>query len=181
MKKYFSVDRRNQYAEGKLVSLRTEPNPSPELHAHIGQLFPEGLSQHGNTYFGHPQPLAILSLTDRNSLLLEMLLEGTRKAYFPDKPSRYQSMYAFDSLDEALAFRQSHSHPGAHIYELEPQARVHRGDMAIYRINLRVAEIDQSMHLYWQGKTRDTDGHRSEWEHVLELPVLIGRRVSKLP
>lgn len=114
------------------------------------------------------------------SEMLDLLLERTREAHFPDRPSRYQSVFAVESLDEALAFRANYGNAGHPVYELEPLGRTHRGDMAVYTATTpsSVAMLDHLMHLYWRGETLTTPNYKTQWEHVLELPVAVVKKVA---
>jgi hypothetical protein len=76
----------------------------------LPSLYPSGLSQHGQYYLidvgqhtrqEMPQtgePLAKLSS------VLEMYWELVRRAEFPEKPSRFESFFAFTTPEEARAF-----------------------------------------------------------------------------
>lgn len=174
---YFSVDRRGIYIAGEAISLAVNAgHGGNEIKAHINQMYPEGFSRHGVQYFR--DPWLERTPSDLQSGILELLLEGTRKAYYPEKACRYQSVFATDSIESAINFRTSHGKPEDSIHELHPQAEPHRGDMAIYSLNGTFASMDHRFHLYWQGKTLDILGHQPQWEYVLPLPVMIGDRVA---
>lgn len=179
--KYYSVDRRGVYAEGKRIML--EPNPDPggnDIHAHINRMYPDGFSLHGAAHYRNvPPPARTAEEAQRayTSALLDYMLEACRKGHFPEKPSRYQSMFACESIEDAVRFRASHGKESDPIFELAPEAVVHRGDMALYTMAPTMAGLDHRLHLYWQGETLEISGHPTQWEHVLALPVSVGRRV----
>jgi hypothetical protein len=120
------------------------------------------------------------AMTHSRSEMLDLLLERTREAHFTDKPSRYQSVFAVETLDEALAFRASHGNPAHPVYELEPLGKAHRGDMSVYTYATpsSVAMLDHWMHLYWRGETLTVPNYKTQWEHVLELPVAVVKKVA---
>ncbi|WP_176058565.1 hypothetical protein [Paraburkholderia sp. BCC1876] len=176
--KYYSVDRRGVYADGGKIELT--PNLAAngnEIVMHINNMYPAGFSRHGMQFFRDPPPQP-QSPQDYNGVVLELLLEATRKAHYPDKPSRYQSMFASVTLEEALGFKSVHGKPTDPVYEVAPQGTVHRGDMAIYTFAPSAAGIDHRLHLYWRGETLQIPGHIPKWEYVLELPVAVGNRVG---
>ncbi|WP_454740371.1 hypothetical protein [Cupriavidus necator] len=178
MTKFYSVDRRGMCAPGRQLTL--QPNAAAngnDILAHINDMHPNGFSAHGGQHFrdAHQWPL---ESPEYRSGILELLLEATRKAHYPSKPSRYQSMFAWDSLEVAAHFKASNGHPSYGIYELLPQARVHRGDMSIYTFGPTFAGVDHRLHLYWQGKTLEIPGYEPRWEHVIELPLLVGNKVG---
>lgn len=175
--KYFSVDRRGVYVEGESIALASNADhQGNEIVAHISAMYPAGFSLHGAQFFRDPW----LNPTpqDYQSGVLELLLEAIRKAHYPTKPCRYQSMFACDSAEAAVQFRAQHGKPANPIHELHPQAEVHRGDMAIYTLTGTFASIDHRLHLYWQGKTLEVPGHQTNWEFVLPLPVRVGEKVA---
>ncbi|GAA5785672.1 hypothetical protein YWS52_19940 [Chitiniphilus shinanonensis] len=175
--KYYSVDRSGGLAKDKQIFL--EPNPDPngnQVMVHINDMYPAGFSRHGMLYFREPR--LISPSPEHQSGILELLLEATRKAYYPDKPCRYQSVFAWDSIEAADRFRTQYGKATDPIYELHPQAEVHRGDMALYALKDTFACVDHRLHLYWQEKTLNVQGYTAQWEYVLMLPVLVGSEIS---
>lgn len=178
MEKFYSIDRRGAYVEGERLNLLPGRDPDDNaVHAHINRMYPGGFSRHGVQYYRDP-PAPDPTGANHNSGLLELLLEATRAAYYPEKPSRFQSVFAWETVDAALKFKALYAQAEHPIFELAPQARVHRGDMAIYALNQTIACIDHRLHLYWQGKTLEFPGHQPVWEAVLELPVFVGKTVT---
>lgn len=174
---YFSVDRRGVYVEGQDIVLALNNDPKGnEIVAHINDMYPSGFSPHGVLYFRDPGSNA--TPQEYQSGVLELLLEATRKAHYPRKPCRYQSMFATDSVEAAIQFRAQRGKPEHPIYELHPQPEIHRGDMGVYALGQTFASIDHRLHLYWQGKTLDIPGHQPQWEYVLPLPVRVGEKVA---
>ena len=120
------------------------------------------------------------AMSHSRSEMLDLLLERTREAHFPDRPSRYRSVFAVETLEEALAFRASYGKPEHPVYELEPLGKTHRGDMSVYThaTPVSVATLDHLMHLYWRGETLIMPNYKTQWEHVLELPVAVVKKVA---
>lgn len=175
---YFTVDRRGFLSEGARIILEPNgPAGDNEIIQHIGAMFPEGFSRHGMQYFRDGLPPNITQ-QDYRSGVVELLLEGTRRAHYPEKPSRYQSLFAFESLDAARSFRAAMGMPPNPIFSLHAGGRVHRGDMALYSLTDSWAAIDHRLHLYWQGKTLTQPGYTPKWECLLELPIVVGEKVA---
>lgn len=189
---YYSVDRHGTCAEGKECQLepyedRTEPLQG--IGEHIRAMCPEGYSVHGKRYYSHGgrnEPSCGSYRQDYTcspyykDALLELLAELVRQAHYRDKPSRFQSMFAWDSLANAKTWQSNHA-PGSPIYELIPTQRVHRGDMALLTLGGTMARINMQLHLYWQGNTLVSSDHSPTWEYLLEHPVRVGVLVECSP
>ncbi|AIO32715.1 hypothetical protein DM39_1745 [Burkholderia cenocepacia] len=50
--------------------------------------------------------------------------------------------------------------------------------MSLIAFGETFAATDHKMHLYWQGGTLTIPGYETEWEYLLELPVLVGKQVD---
>nr|WP_145545162.1 hypothetical protein [Variovorax boronicumulans] len=175
---YYSVDRRGAYAEGAELTLQLPLDAQGNLIVeHINTMYPNGFSRHGMQWFRDPGPTE-RKPDDTTSGVLELLLEAVRKAHYPDRPCRYQSVVAWNDEEAAHRFRAAHGKPDHPIHELHPLAGCHRGDMSLLVIGDSFAAIDHRMHLYWQGETLSHAGHVTTWEHLLPLPVRVGRRVA---
>ncbi|MBB2984461.1 DUF2441 domain-containing protein [Paraburkholderia tropica] len=175
---YFSVDRRNAYRLSEPISLETNRPPRNEIEAHIFSQFPNGFSRHGAQFF-RDAPAQPQTPDDVNSGYIELLLELIRRAHYPDKPSRYVSMFATDALERAQQFRATNGHPSHGIYVLRTDGAVHRGDMHLLKFEQSVAATEHRLHLYWQGRTFDgVPNHVAFWEYVLALPVQVAEKVA---
>jgi hypothetical protein len=73
--------------------------------------FPSGLSSHGKTWL-------LDSNSEPHTRLREMVFEFVRRSSFPGKPSRFQSVFAFNTLDDAKAFCNFYAAPGSAIWEV---------------------------------------------------------------
>lgn len=173
MTTYYRVDRVNAYSEGDIINL-IYPNDIPREFCEImDMLAPGGLSPHGLLYlYG-----ARASAGDIN-VAIDFALELFRRSFFDTKPSRYQSIFAWDNLDDARSFmsRLIPEFPDCAIYELSTESEnIHKGDMSILannKTNLVYADI---LRLYWSGSTYTDE---PLWEFLLPLPVTVGRRVG---
>ncbi|NLY20704.1 MAG: hypothetical protein GXZ08_05435 [Tissierellia bacterium] len=66
----------------------------------LKMLYPDGLSNHGMQY-------ALCGKMDFNSHLIEQIFELLRLKYFPNKVSRFQSIFAFSNYEDARVFCDS--------------------------------------------------------------------------
>jgi hypothetical protein len=100
---FYHVDRKNHLVAGQVLNLIhptiQHPPEIPDLTEFGREMFPDGVSRHGDQYFYSA------SKTDQKEPIIEVLLEYYRRAYFPDKPSRFQSWFGVESLDAACCFQ----------------------------------------------------------------------------
>ena len=176
---YFSVDRRGFYKAGGTLDLFKQ-NPfkhsflsiakhvTPEnLSTHLQRLFPSGLSLHGWANMTYHQDWSDYSTSNSYAiydLTLELLLEYVRRAMFPQRPSRMQCYFAFDSLEGARAFR-SGTQP---IYRVHSD-KVLRLDQEWLTYGDQSVIASYSAHNYWSG----TATTQPKWEHMLVPPVQV--------
>ncbi|MCR4024127.1 hypothetical protein [Enterobacter hormaechei] len=103
MTTYFRVDRINAYSEGDTITLTSPEDIPSDFIQVLNMLAPGGLSPHGLVYCTNPSALA----ADK-SVAIDLSLELFRRSFFASKPSRYQSVFAWDNLEDAQAFRESY-------------------------------------------------------------------------
>ncbi|WP_419657740.1 hypothetical protein Dvar_68600 [Desulfosarcina variabilis str. Montpellier] len=184
--KFYSVDRRGFYQTGLSLDLmKADPLKRPLLHldgcyteddlkAHLQTLFPEGLSLHGWHYsvemhnavaHAHEE---IETLYVNHAITVELLFEYVRRAYFPQERSRFQSFFAWESLEKAIEFRQD-DQP---IYLIESD-HILRADQRWLSIGVQNIAGSLTAHNYWRGIPTD----QPCWEAVLSCPVKVKERV----
>jgi len=133
-----------------------------------------GLSEHGRRYhgqlglpmFGSVGWAGHSSAVVSNELLIENFYELYRRTMHPGMPSRFLSLFAFDSVGEAQGFCAKVG--GAPIWELSVPAGavIHRGDMNCLHVGTYDVMMDWA-DKYWTGQPSPTP----EWEVLLALPV----------
>ncbi|MCQ1664004.1 hypothetical protein [Escherichia coli] len=170
---YYRVDRVNAYSEGDTITLTSPTDIPSDFLDVLTMLSPGGLSPHGLNYLtnrGMPS-------TDVNASI-DLSLELFRRSFFSTKPSRYQSVFAWDNLDDAKSFMESllPQFPNCVIYEIYANSEdIHRGDMSLLTFgstNLVYADL---LRMYWAGTTFKGS---PLWEYVIPLPVKVGSKVS---
>lgn len=186
----FTVDRGDILEEGKILTL-TDSDPwdnirpytaatdlysSGDLQRHVLSLFPDGLSHHGWAYMKaiHTRMQGPNLLIDY-SYLLEMNIEYVRKAYYPNAPSRMQSVFACETIDAAREFRKLCGPLCAekNIYAIESNNAL-RADMKLLLLGKRNAAGSFLAHKYWKGGS----GTEPFWEFIVELPAKVIRKVG---
>jgi len=171
--RFFAVDRAGTLIEGMVLELVRHADVEPDfLQAHVDNLYPSGLSAHGEQY--------LLRNDSRGNLaspIIELLFENVRKAHFPDRPSRFQSIFACCSIEEARQFRSSYGEINSPIWEVYTEGPVFKGNMRLLDNNQTSLICSYLAHEYWSG--HDGPAELSGLtEVVLELPVTVGARVE---
>lgn len=94
----YHVDRKNLLSPNQIVTLSPVISANRPDSAIITDFFPEGLSCHGYHYIvspSHPLPPGHTSY-----YVMEYELELVRRSFFPNLPSRFQSFFALEKLDD---------------------------------------------------------------------------------
>lgn len=186
----YSVDRQRTLQVGQQIDLITNYSEQrfwsvqdiyteSDLKTHLDELFSEGLSSHGATYFTN----AYLILNDpytRQPLpyvphipIIEMVFELVRRTDFRDKPSRFQSLFAWDSIERANQFRHEFQQADAPIFKLQSEI-VFRADMQLLLLGGSCLGASLFAHKYWRGKATQ----KPDWEYLLKPPVTVVEQVA---
>ena len=171
MKTFYTVDRRGIYTQQQQFEL-IKPNIKPdELQTIAQKFFNQGYSPQGDAYFLSGQAIA----TDR-SVMIDFSLELYRRAFYPDKPSRYTSIFACTNIEDADKFRKGFSTSNAQIYEINCQeGEFHIGDMSLLTNDATNLTYAYLLEQYWAGTTTSQNPF---WEVLIPLPVTIGKSVN---
>jgi hypothetical protein len=166
----FTVDRKGTLTEGTVLD-RSQPSvPVPDVQAHLRSLYPEGLTAHGFNHLIAPPP------EGQANAQIELWFEWVRRAEFPATPSRYQSAFGCETIDNARSFRDhpTWGHAGSGIWEVEAEFDAFRADMACLKGTIPFYEVPYWANHYWSGKPSDNPS----WELILTPPVRVLRRVE---
>jgi hypothetical protein len=171
MKKFYHIDRLGILQENKNISLIQYNDIKPqELQCHADEMFPQGFSHHGDHYFLKNQSQAKIASPN-----IEILFEYVRRAHYKNRPSRFQSVFAFETIEQALDFKQKFGTSNSLIWEVESQENF-KADMNLLTIgNNSILVYSYFAHLYWQGKTREN----TFWEYLLVPPVKIIKKIEE--
>ena len=176
----YSVDRKRIYVVGQTIHLyQTDPlkgRPllnsntglftSRDIESHIRELFPDGLSAHGWQYMADRVINPVLNgqqYTPCNHAI-EILFENVRRANFSQRPSRFQSVFGFETAEAAAAFNTG----GWSTFLLEAKKSI-RLDQTWLRISEQSSIASYSAHKYWSGESSPNP----QWELLLAPPVRI--------
>ncbi|EGE0300903.1 DUF2441 domain-containing protein [Escherichia albertii] len=174
----YSADRRGRYNANTLMNFSSIVPPVTDSYivdGPIGAKFDFKIAEHGLRYLF---PRRDLTSTD----LMELIVELVRQLQFPTKPSRYQSIFACEKIEDANYFRENYrEHDGPQpIYEIlaGDNTNIHRGDMRLLDIDSltdNAAIIFTKAIWYWSGIA----SNEPFWEYVVPLPVQIGKMVME--
>jgi hypothetical protein len=136
MQNFYTVDRLKNLLIGQQIDLNKnylgqkfypveDIYTESDLKTHLNELFPEGVSSHAVNYLTNYS----LILKDSNTgqplpcvphiPMIEMVFELVRRTNFYDNPSRFQSMFAWDSIERANQFRHESQYADAPIFKLQ--------------------------------------------------------------
>lgn len=164
----YTVDREGTLVEGHVCSLVKHADITPPvLAAHVEELFPDGVSTHGERYFLRNEAQALIA-----SPMLELLYEQVRRAAYAERPSRLQSIFAVETLAEACRFQSQYG--GAAIYKVSADI-IFRGDMNLLHAGNSTLVSSWFAHQYWKG---EAGPEAPFWEWLLKCPVNVGERVA---
>lgn len=183
----YHIDRSNSLKEGMLIN-PLHPRINPEfLTDVINRKFPEGLSLHGNHYFARQANSFITSdgklindnIPSVNAYLIDNIFEYERVINFPQRPSRFQSIFCSETIEEAKSwvdfFRLGSE---AKIWEVETEhdeyarldAKWLKGDINV----LSFITLSHYAQRYWSGEPHPGE---SQFELLIKLPVVVNRLV----
>lgn len=178
---YFTVDRSGRLANhitfGNIVLLKEKTEVILPRHNIIEKLFPQGMSMHGLAY------LTRFDMTAKNNFnlglindsLTELTLEIIRLNFFPKFTSRFQSIFAFKTYEEAAKFGKEtikeYTDNIGKIYELDCENEQPRFDIHWLKRQTRVAASLADSFSYWEQKSNPDKP--PFWEYLISLPVHI--------
>ncbi|MMZ58624.1 hypothetical protein D3C76_1119160 [compost metagenome] len=112
----YHIDRKNSLRENDIIRLQKFTDIEPAyLNDVIENEYPEGLTRHGDQYFAS----ALVSEATVNSGLIEMFFEQRRLLKFPDKHSRFQSVFATETIEEATLWKNHLGLKECTLWEIE--------------------------------------------------------------
>ncbi len=177
---FYTLDRCQSLKPGMQLILTPPECPIIPLQSHANIIFNNGASKHAENYFLNLS-INLTNSDEKYSAIIEILLEERRKSNFPDKPSRFQSLFACESIKDAAWFRgYSRSPINTPIFEIHSTANSHRGDMNLLNMNCPPLELSRRLNLYWCGETDILwDGYSPFWEILIQLPATVGNIIQE--
>jgi hypothetical protein len=168
MKRFYTVDRDKSLREGLILELVRYDDITPmKLQIHVNEMFPVGVSSHGDRYFLKNNSLANLASSN-----IEVLFEYVRRAGYPTRPSRFQSMFAFEIEAQAISFREQYGQPNNPLWEVEAE-EFFSADMHFLTTGNSILTYSYFAHKYWKGEP----SQYPSWEILLIPPVHVLRKL----
>lgn len=165
---FYTLDRLNMLNSGITINLIKYQDIVPaELQIHADKMFPNGVSSFGERYF-----LKNSSDPRLTEPAIELVFEYVRRANFPKNPSRFQSVFGFESLSQALEFRDKFGGGQGTIWEAESK-RYFKADMSLLTLGSSILMCSYFANKYWSGKP----GSNPFWEILLIPPVKVLREL----
>ena len=192
--KYYHIDRNNTLFEGQIISTQKNfiPNNSDGIFL-VEKLFPNGVSMHGahylndNAYFFYRTKALIEEIYNSNNInsiyFAEYAFELIRRLFFPSKPSRYESLFALENLNDIKMWSEL-TNTNYRVFEIETEDVFQTFDANFIRGGLcfNAKELYQGFSpslnfklafSYWAGEKSDVP----KPEVLLPLPVTIGKQI----
>ena len=166
-----------EYQPGTTLSLLL-PNPEQRVDTAALLYWKPAFSTEGFSFFGYRMltiinwPRAELTAGDRLASQREQVFEDVREAKFRHRPSRFQSLFCFQTVEQATAYKVKSRHPEWSIWLVEGDNSF-VGDIDLYN----TASADQFPGLavrYWSGEMTKV----AIPEILLKLPVRLIEPVS---
>lgn len=170
MKPYFHVDHNGVLKEDQIINLVKYNDVQPsELQVHVDSLFPDGLTSHGEIYMlrGETSAMGI----NGN---IELLFEYVRRSYFTSRPSRLQSFFAFEDINQTVNFIDKYIKTDSLIWEVKSEV-VFKADMNLLTLQGSVLTVSYNAHRYWKGSP---GGENPFWEYLMVPPVRVIRKIE---
>lgn len=165
----YHVDRAKELKPGSVINFQKVPKTAnPEIIEYCDLHFPEGLSNIGLIYTTYAVPEDSRYATHTSEILLELF----RQENFPRLPSRFQSICASDTIDQAIEWLHMLKLTDANIAILESNNYV-KADATwrdLIAGNLSIASAESWSNSYWNGEMTK---HLSRPEYLVKLPVKI--------
>lgn len=163
----------------ELVPMRYDDVEPPSFAAHADALFPDGVSRHGEQYLLRGSSSALLVAPN-----IELIFEYVRRASFPTMPSRFTSVFGWETPAAAAVGRSAIPGgigPGTAVWLIEC-AIAQRVDMRLLAIEGSILATSALAHRYWEGGTLGEEDnapdHVPAWELLMAPPVRVIERVA---
>jgi hypothetical protein len=174
---FYAVDRKGIVAAGAtLIRQRISftPETPPEFQEHLDRLFPDGVTNHGDNWFVTSNRW--LYYVDPHGVTrwepaTELIFEYVRRSGFPERPSRFDSYFGCETLEDARTFRDQFAGAGARIVRLEADGSFRADMTALNMAQTSPIVASYYAHQYWKGEAAKPQP--PFWEHLLLPPVRV--------
>jgi hypothetical protein len=102
---------------------------------------------------------------------MEIAFEFIRKTYFPKLPSRFESVFAFETIEECKNFQEKYPYKEAenNIFKFISDHKGYKFDMYWLKFSNDYMGLIGNAFSYWSGEASDNPS----WEIIVKLPVKI--------
>lgn len=166
---FYHIDRTKQLMPNQTLDfLKLPVGSAQEIINYCNTHFPDGLSSIGYIYTSLVRPQYITYPTFTSEIFLELY----RQQHFPLLQSRYQSICACDSIDQAINWYQQLNLQSANLatFESEEYLKVDATWRDLIAGNLNISTIELWANNYWSGIV-NTEVPRIEY--LVKLPINI--------
>lgn len=168
---FYTIDRARTLSSGQILSLfRNEVSEEPYC-SFLNSLFPDGISLHGRQYIENSD-----CLFESKEGSLELYFEEVRRARYSGLPSRFESIFCCETIEDAVEMRNVLGDSGAPIYEIYSARVFHRANMVLLNNTGSILVLSHRAHDYWLGVEGST-GQSPIWEIMAKLPVEVGKLI----
>lgn len=168
---FYHLDRRDDLAPGRTITLRDVDDLPCGDDAALRSLYPEGVSKHGHHYCR--QDLYGDDPDELWDVACELVFELVRTVEFRDRPSRFQSVFGFETKAAVDRFVDRFVDGDCTVWKVTAD-RSFAADMHLVDAET-VADGVRRAHRYWEG-TSDRDDPL--WEALLVPPVTVVEAVE---
>jgi len=141
-----------------------------EARTKIRELFPNGLSNHGRQYLYDKYEFVNDNFGKSYMSympIIEKTFELVRRISFPERPSRFESLFGWQTLEEAQNFKEKLGEPNNKIYKVSTSS-FFKADMNLLYAPT-IAGTILLAEKYWQGNA----GQNPCWEILMSAPIKI--------
>lgn len=171
---FFTLDRSGKLAPGMVLARAPYNIGVPEFQARALELFPNGVTPHGwNWFVSCNQNMFYIDQygVTRWEPSTELIFEFVRRAEHPARPSRFESIFACETIDDAERFRNHFSSQSAAIWSVEA-GQSFRADMeALSMVDATPLHAALYAGRYWSGE--QAKPLEPFWEVLLTPPVTV--------
>jgi len=188
MHEYFTVDRRKQLTPRMVLNTDTNYDNrkfwpimnicnKDDLSNLVNELYPNGLTEHGKRYL-LDECLAIRTNNGPapavpNIPIMELVFELVRRIEFPNQISRFQAIFGWETIEEAIEFKKSHGINDSSICAVICKESAKLDMNLLYLGGSTIGSIFFARK-YWSGKA----GTDPRWEILMRPPVEIVRIIE---
>jgi hypothetical protein len=156
-------------------SVETETlHSADEFKEYKASLFPDGLSKHGETYLHNLYKSTGPDMKYLpNEYFIETVFDLIRRLKYPERKSRFLSIFGCLSLEDAQEIRTNIFNGNGSIYKVTCE-KYFKADMSLLRQCSSIIGIQIIAEKYWAGLSSTTPF----WEILMEPPVAIIEKIT---